>query len=128
TLPLGQDDIMLSGHAIEARVYAEDPATRFLPQSGRLSIWLPPNGEGIRVDHGIASGVEVSTHYDPMLAKVISFGNDRETARIRLQRAVEDFAIGGIRTNLSFLRQCLIHPEFVRSGFDTGFLERYAPD
>ncbi len=127
-LPLVQDSIVLAGHAIEARVYAEDPATRFLPQSGRLSIWQPPSGEGIRVDHGIAAGVQVSTHYDPMLAKVISFGADRETARVRLQRAVEDFAIGGIRSNLFFLRQCLIHPEFVRAGFNTGFLERYTPD
>jgi len=127
-LPLAQEDIALSGHAIEARVYAEDPAAGFLPQSGQLTIWLPPGGDGIRVDHGFAQGMEVSTHYDPMLAKVISFAADRETARMRLRRAVEDFAIGGVRTNLSFLKQCLIHPEFVESGFDTGFLERHAPD
>jgi|TARA_A100001391_G_scaffold205462_1_gene206957 geranyl-CoA carboxylase alpha subunit len=123
-LPLTQDQISINGHAIEVRVYAEDPASGFLPQSGVLTIWHPPTGHGVRVDHGLCEGANISTHYDPMIAKVIAHGSDREAARRRLCRAVENFAIGGIRTNLLFLLQCLNSAEFMKAGFDTEFLDR----
>jgi geranyl-CoA carboxylase alpha subunit len=125
-LPLRQQDIALKGHAIEARVYAEDPAAHFLPQSGRLTVWQPPQGEGLRIDTALEAGAGVSTHYDPMIAKLIAHGPDRETARLRLLRAVEGFAIGGLRHNLPFLRRCLQHPAFAAGAVDTGFLEHEA--
>lgn len=127
-LPLTQDQVRLSGHAIEVRVYAEDPAAHFLPQSGQLSIWQPPQDTGIRVDHGLCEGAKVSTHYDPMIAKVIATGENRNVARMRATRALENFAIGGVRNNLSFLKQCLQHPVFADARFDTGFLDRHALD
>ncbi len=124
-LPLAQEQVRVQGHAIEVRVYAEDPCAGFLPQTGRLSVWQPPEGEGIRVDAGLAQGCEVSTSYDPLMAKVIAAGADRELARRRLIRALERFAVGGLRNNLHFLGQCLRHPGFseVRR-LDTGFLDR----
>jgi geranyl-CoA carboxylase alpha subunit len=125
-LPLRQPDIRLRGHAIEARVYAEDPAAHFLPQSGRLTVWQPPQGVGLRIDTALEAGASVSTHYDPMIAKAIAHGPDRETARLRLLRAVEGFAIGGLRHNGAFLHRCLAHPAFVAAALDTGFLEREA--
>jgi geranyl-CoA carboxylase alpha subunit len=125
-LPLQQTDIALCGHAIEARVYAEDPAAQFLPQSGRLTVWQVPQGEGLRIDTALEAGASVSTHYDPMIAKLVAHGPDRETARLRLLRAVEGFAIGGLRHNLPFLRRCLQHPAFAADAVDTGFLEREA--
>jgi geranyl-CoA carboxylase alpha subunit len=127
-LPLTQQQVGLAGHAIEARVCAEDPASSFLPQSGRLSIWQPPEGDGIRVDHGLREGCSVSTHYDSMIAKVVASGETREVARMRLVRALETFSIGGVRNNLSFLGECLRHPAFANSEFDTGFIESYALD
>jgi geranyl-CoA carboxylase alpha subunit len=127
-LPLTQQQVRLTGHAIEARVCAEDPATNFLPQSGRLSIWQPPDGAGIRVDHGLREGGIVSTHYDSMIAKVIASGETRDVARMRLVRALETFSIGGVRNNLSFLGQCLRHPAFANTEFDTGFIESHALD
>ena len=127
-LPLTQQQVHLTGHAIEARVCAEDPASRFLPQSGRLSIWQPPEGDGIRVDHGLREGCIVSTHYDPMIAKVVACGETRDVARMRLVRALETFSIGGVRNNLSFLGLCLRHPAFANAEFDTGFIESYALD
>jgi geranyl-CoA carboxylase alpha subunit len=127
-LPLAQAEIKVEGHAIEARVYAEDPAADFLPQSGRILTWHPPEGPGLRVDHGLCEGASVSTHYDPMIAKVIAFGRDRELARRRLAAAIERFAIGGVRNNLAFLRQCLLHPDFAAARLDTSFLDRHAFD
>ena len=123
-LPLTQEQVQLNGHAIEARVYAEDPCSEFMPQTGRLSVWQPPQGSGIRVDAGLAVGASVSTSYDPMVAKVIAHGDDRELARLRLARALEQFAIGGVRNNLHFLGQCLRQPIFAQGRLDTGFLER----
>jgi geranyl-CoA carboxylase alpha subunit len=126
-LPMKQRDVMLQGHAIEARVYAEDPAANFLPQTGRLTIWRPPQGAGLRVDSALAVGAQVSTHYDPMIAKLVAHGPDRETARLRLLRAIDGFAIGGLRHNLSFLRRCASNPAFAAAALDTGFIDREAP-
>ena len=127
-LPLTQEQVRLNGHAIEVRVYAEDPCAGFLPQTGRLHVWHPPEGSGIRVDSGLNAGATVSTSYDPMVAKVIASGPDRDVARRRLASALERFAIGGLRNNLHFLRQCLLHPVFAKADLDTGFLDREQVD
>lgn len=125
-LPLSQDRVRQSGHAIEARVCAEDPGENFLPQSGRVTIWQPPQGADIRVDHALCEGAIVSTQYDLMIAKVIASGENRDVARMRLARALENFAIGGVRNNLSYLRHCLQHSIFANSRFDTGFTVSHA--
>jgi geranyl-CoA carboxylase alpha subunit len=126
-LPLDQDGVSLRGHAIEARLYAEDPSQGFLPQAGRVIAWEPPSGDGIRVDHGLRSGLDISPHYDPMIAKVIAFGDDREQARRRLIRALEDCTVLGIPTNRAFLIDCLIHEKFADGSATTAFIETHFP-
>lgn len=123
-LPLGisQEDIALKGHAIEARLYAEDAANDFLPATGRVDIWASPAGEGVRCDAGLESGVEVSPHYDPMLAKIVGIGPDRETARLRLVRALKDAVIFGPKTNRAFLIGALERPAFIDGQVTTGFI------
>jgi len=122
SLPKGQAEIANAGHAIEARLYAEDPHADFLPQAGRLLAWVTPTGAGIRVDDGVASGVTISPHYDPMLAKIIAYGETREAARRRLIAALEDTVALGIATNRRFLIDCLSHPAFAAGTVDTGFI------
>ena len=111
------------GHAIEARVYAEDPACGFLPQAGRVLLYREPRLPGVRVDSGIAEGSDVSVYYDPMLAKVIASGESREAARRRLIAALRDYPILGIRTNIPFLLRILEHPRFRAGEIDTAFLD-----
>jgi len=111
-LPFRQDDIVVTGHAIEARVYAEDSFGGFLPQAGTTSLVRWPTAEGVRVDHALESGQVVSTSYDPMLGKVIAHGPDRETARQALVRALDDTAILGLTTNAGFLRALVASDEF----------------
>ena len=123
-LPFVQADLSQRGHAIECRVYAEDPAQGFLPQAGPLLVYREPRGPGIRVDSGVVEGGEVSVHYDPMLAKVIVWAETRELARRRAIAALREFAILGIRTNISFMRRILDTPAFVNGTLDTGFLDR----
>jgi 3-methylcrotonyl-CoA carboxylase alpha subunit len=123
-LPRAQGEIALSGHAIEARVYAEDPVRGFLPSTGRLHALQWPEGEGIRVDTGVEQGQEVTPYYDPMLAKVVAHGPSREAALDRLTVALHATAIAGPRTNLAFLR-ALVALSAVRAGrIDTGLIER----
>ena len=114
------------GHAIEARVYAEDPAQGFLPQAGTLVRYQEPRWPGVRIDSGVAEGDEVSVHYDPMIAKVIATAETRELAIARLAAALREFSIDGVRTNLPFLVALLELPEFRRGEVDTGFLDREA--
>jgi len=121
-LGLGQDDIHPQGHAIEARLYAEDPARDFLPDSGRIIHWQPPRGDGIRVDSGIAEGIVVSPFYDPMLAKIIAYGPDRETARKRLIAALASAPLFGPRNNRDFLIDVLSSDGFATGKTTTGFL------
>ena len=102
-LSLAQDDIVLTGHSIEARVYAEDPAAGCLPTGGLVSHVTHPSGPGVRVDTAIASGLNVSIDYDPMLAKIITWGEDREAARRLLVRALDETAVLGFPTNLSLI-------------------------
>jgi geranyl-CoA carboxylase alpha subunit len=126
-LPLEQHEISFSGHAIEARLYAEDPYKNFLPQSGTLIDWRPAAGSGIRVDHGLAPGQRVSPFYDPMLAKVIGHGTSREEARRRVAAALEDTVVLGLNTNRAFLVAALRHPVFVAGDATTSFIEKYFP-
>ncbi|HWH33268.1 MAG TPA: biotin carboxylase N-terminal domain-containing protein [Egibacteraceae bacterium] len=128
--PLGftQDDVTLTGHAVEARVYAEDPARGFLPTGGRILVYAEPSGDGVRVDSGVAAGVEVGSAYDPMLAKVIAHGPDRATALGRLDAALRDFTLLGPTTNTAFLRVLLDHPDVAAGALDTSLAERVADD
>ncbi len=122
-VPWSQDQLAQRGHAIECRVYAEDPAQDFLPQAGPLSLYREPQAPGIRVDSGVAEGQEVSVYYDPLLAKLVARAETREAARRRLVAALRQFAILGIRTNVPFLIRVLEHPRFGEGGIDTSFLD-----
>ena len=124
-LPLEQHQVRPDGHAIEARLYAEDPHSNFLPQSGTLIAWRPASGEGVRIDHGLTSGAGVGPFYDPMLAKVIAHGASREEVRRRLIAALEDTVALGLVTNRSFLIAVLRHPAFAAGEATTDFINRY---
>ncbi|SET37605.1 biotin carboxylase N-terminal domain-containing protein [Geodermatophilus poikilotrophus] len=123
-LPLAQDDVVLDGHAIEARLYAEDPARGFLPQTGTVLGLREPAGPGVRLDSSLAVGSVVGTDYDPMLAKVVAWGPDRDTARARLVGALGHTAVLGVPTNTAFLRALLTDPDVVAGRLDTGLIER----
>ena len=128
TLPLGQDDVRLEGHGIEARLYAEDPANGYLPATGRIALWRPAQGQDIRIDAGIATGQEITPFYDPMLAKIIAWGETREVARQRLVRAVEDTVLLGPVTNGPFLVELLRQDMFVSGDATTDSLEEAFPE
>ncbi|WP_035765382.1 acetyl/propionyl/methylcrotonyl-CoA carboxylase subunit alpha [Arthrobacter sp. H20] len=126
-LTMAQDDVVLTGHAVEARVYAEDPEAEFLPSTGTVIELMEPDGDGIRVDSSLRSGLEVSASYDPMLAKVIAWGRDRTEALDRLDRALAGTVVLGVRTNLEYLK-LLIEDDDVRAGrLDTTMIERKLP-
>src|SRR5512135_431673 len=125
-LPLAQDGLAIRGHAIEARVYAEDPERGFLPSIGRMTHWrMPDEGPRVRVDTGYRAGDEVSPFYDPMLAKVIAWGEDRERARETLLRGLHDCEIAGVTTNTAFLGRVLAHQAFADARLDTGLIETH---
>jgi 3-methylcrotonyl-CoA carboxylase alpha subunit len=124
-LALRQEDIAPRGHAIEARVYAEDPANAYLPSPGRVLVFAPPEGPGVRVDAGVAVGDDVTMHYDPMLAKLIVSGEDRTAAIDRLQRALASFAVLGVATNIPLLAAIAADADFRDGATDTSFLERH---
>ena len=118
-----QDEISLSGHAMEARLYAEDPQSGFLPSTGPLNILrLPEEGEGVRVDTGVEEGGEVSLHYDPMIAKVIVHDHDRTSAAHLMADALDELAVWPVKTNGGFLRNCVLHPDFLDEKLTTGFI------
>ncbi|MFI5533355.1 acetyl/propionyl/methylcrotonyl-CoA carboxylase subunit alpha [Kitasatospora sp. NPDC051853] len=123
-LTFDQSDISFLGHAIEARICAEDPERDFLPTGGQVLLLEDPQGEGVRVDSGIQRGTEVGSLYDPMLAKVIAYGPDRATALRRLRAALADTRVLGVTTNAGFLRRLLAHPDVVAGRLDTGLVER----
>ena len=125
-LPISQAQVPLIGHAIEVRLYAEDPANEFLPATGTLALYRESApGDGRRVDSGVSEGDEVSPFYDPMLGKLIAWGENREQARLRLLAMLDEFAIGGLKTNIAFLRRILAHPAFAAAELDTGFIPRH---
>jgi 3-methylcrotonyl-CoA carboxylase alpha subunit len=125
-LPWTQDQIGQRGHAIEARIYAEDPASGFLPQAGPLHVYREPHWPGVRIDSGVAEGGEISVHYDPMIAKVIASAETREQAAARLINALRQFRIEGVRTNLPFVVRVLDTEAFRQGSIDTVFLDREA--
>ena len=123
TLPWKQGELSQRGHAIEVRVYAEDPANNDLPQAGPLLLYREPSMPGIRIDSGVAEGGAIGVNYDPLIAKLIADGPTREVARRRALEALRDFPILGIRTNVAFLIELLAHPRFVAGDIDTRFLD-----
>lgn len=128
-LPLKQDQIRISGHAMEVRLYAEDPAKDFLPQTGTVMRWRPALLDGIRIDHGVLEGQAVSAFYDPMLAKIIAYGATRDEARRKLARAVEDCVLLGVKANQRFLANLLRHPQFASGNATTAFIgEHFSQD
>ncbi|MCW1840537.1 biotin carboxylase N-terminal domain-containing protein [Prosthecomicrobium hirschii] len=128
-LPLGQEALAIAGHAVEVRLYAEDPAKGFLPQTGRLAhLALPEGLPGIRVDAGVRGGDTVSVHYDPMIAKIIATGADRAEALGRLALALDRTEVVGLRTNRAFLAAIARHPAFAAAELDTGFIARHEAD
>ena len=126
-LPWAQRELTCRGHAIEARIYAEDPLQHDLPQAGRLLLYREPSMPGIRIDSAVAEGDEVSVHYDPLIAKLVAWGETREAARQRALAALAEFPILGVRTNMGLLRELLRHPRFVAGDLDTGFLDTERP-
>ncbi|WP_085640451.1 MULTISPECIES: acetyl/propionyl/methylcrotonyl-CoA carboxylase subunit alpha [unclassified Pseudomonas] len=127
-LPLTQDQVRLDGHAMEVRLYAEDPAQGFLPQTGRVLAWEPALGHGARIDHGLTENRLISPFYDPMLGKLIAHGATREEARRKLLRAVQDSVLLGVHSNQRLLAGLLQHPQFIDGRFDTGFIPRHFTD
>ena len=127
-LPFAQDDIELEGWAMEARIAAEDPALDYRPQTGRVSLYRAPNGDGMRVDSGLCSGLDITPYYDSMMAKVIAHGANREAARARLHQALQQFHIGGVGSNIAFLADIVAHPDFTAADVDTTFIQRAFPD
>ena len=124
-LPIKQEDLSIKGHALELRVYAEDPLSDFLPSIGNLSVYRLPEGKGVRVDNGIEEGMDVPIYYDPMLAKLISYGKDREEALQIMLQAIEDYKVEGIFTTLPFGKFVFEHEAFRSGDFDTHFVKKY---
>jgi acetyl-CoA carboxylase biotin carboxylase subunit len=123
-LPFTQDDVSIRGHAIECRIYAEDPDNNYFPSPGKISLLQEPSGPGIRVDTGMNEGWNVPVDYDPLLAKLIGYGGDRDQAMARLARALDEYFVGGIKTNISLFRRILRDADFRAAKLDTGFLDR----
>src|SRR5512144_2126687 len=128
-LPLRQGDLVSQGHAIEARLYAEDPDRNFLPQTGTLDyLSFPSSGPHVRIDAGVRAGDEISIHYDPLIAKLIVWDNDRPAAVRRLRSALQETGVVGLTTNLPFLSAIAAHAAFAAGELDTGFIERHLAD
>jgi acetyl-CoA carboxylase, biotin carboxylase subunit len=123
-LPFAQEDVAIRGHAIECRVYAEDPDNNYFPSPGKITLLQEPSGPGIRHDSGIYEGWTVPIDYDPLLAKLVGYGTDRHQAITRLSRALDEYFVGGIKTNLSLFRRILSDQDFQDGKLDTGFLDR----
>lgn len=124
-LPFKQEDLKIKGHSLEVRVYAEDPENQFLPFTGKLETYIRPQGPGVRVDDGYEQGMDIPIYYDSMIAKLITYGADRETAIRRMVRAIDEYQISGIKTTLSFCKFVIQHPVFLDGTFTTKFVEQY---
>jgi len=123
-LPFRQEDVQIRGHAIECRIYAEDPDNNYFPSPGKITLLLSPSGPGIRRDSGMYEGWTVPIDYDPLLAKLIGYGTDRTQAISRLTRALHEYFVGGIQTNISLFRRILGDADFQAGNIDTGYLDR----
>lgn len=124
-LSFTQEELKIKGHSFEIRVYAEDPMNNFLPDIGKLEIYQIPRGNGVRVDDAYQQGMDIPIFYDPMIAKLVTHGKDREEARLRMLRAIEDYKIFGVETTLGFCTYALSHEAFIKGDFDTNFVNRY---
>ncbi|HIN04844.1 MAG TPA: acetyl-CoA carboxylase biotin carboxylase subunit [Dehalococcoidia bacterium] len=124
-LTLSQNDIRSSGHALECRIYAEDAYDNFAPSTGTLLSWQPPHGMGLRLDSGVSQGQEVTPYYDSMLAKLVSWGADRQASINRMSKALENFPVVGVTTNIPFLMRAIHHPAFTSGNYDTRFVAMY---
>lgn len=124
-LPISQKDIHLKGHAIEARITAQDPDRDFAPGTGCITDWRPPTGRGIRMETHCCAGFTVTPFYDPLLAKLIVIGKDRAEAVTKLQAALHDFHVSGVPTNIPFLQRLTCHPEYIAGDLDTSFVGRF---
>ena len=123
-LPFAQQEVKIRGHAIECRIYAEDPDNNYFPSPGKITLLLEPAGPGIRRDSGMYEGWTVPLEYDPLLAKLIGYGTDRPQAIMRLQRALHEYFVAGIKTNISLFQRILQDPDFQAGNLDTGYLDR----
>ena len=124
-LSIKQEDLKIIGHSVEVRVYAEDPKNNFLPDIGKLKVYKRPQGTGIRVDDGFEQGMDIPIHYDPMIAKLVTYADNREEAIKRMIRAIDEYEIVGIQTTLGFCKYVLQHDAFTSGNFDTKFIEKY---
>lgn len=127
-LSFSQEELTINGHSLEIRVYAEDPKNNFLPDIGKLEVYKRPKGEGVRVDDGFEEGMDIPIYYDPMIAKLIVHGKDREEAIRKMTKAIEEYDIVGIQTTLDFCRYAINHEAFVSGDFDTHFVKHYFTD
>ncbi|MCC6690960.1 MAG: ATP-grasp domain-containing protein, partial [Bacteroidia bacterium] len=128
-LTIKQEELKINGHSLEVRVCAEDPLNNFLPDIGKLANYVPPKGPGVRVDDGFEEGMDIPIYYDPMIAKLITYGKDRNEAISRMVRAIDDYKITGVETTLAFCKYVLQHDAFMSGNFDTNFINRYfTPD
>lgn len=125
TLPFEQEDLKISGHALELRVYAEDPKNNFLPDIGKLNVYTRPQGPGVRVDDGFEQGMDIPIYYDPMIAKLVVHADTREHAMERMIRAIDEYDISGIETTLEFGKYVFEHDAFTSGNFDTKFVEQH---
>ena len=124
-LTIKQEDLQIKGHAVEVRVYAEDPANNFLPDVGTLDTYVRPQGNGVRVDDGFEQGMAIPIYYDPMIAKLITYGDSRDEAIQKMIRAIDEYQISGVQTTLGFGRFVMEHEAFRSGQFDTGFVSKY---
>jgi propionyl-CoA carboxylase alpha chain len=122
-LPFSQDDLSMSGHAIECRIYAEDPLNNFMPSPGKLLRHDPPSGFGVRLDSGVKQGDEISLYYDPMISKLTTWGATRMDAIARMKRALTEYEIAGVPTTISFCRFVMEHEAFTSGNFSTHFVQ-----
>ena len=124
-----QEDLKINGHAIESRVYAEDPQNNFLPDIGRLERYVRPEGPGVRVDDGFEQGMDIPIYYDPMIAKLVVHAENRDEARAKMVRAIDEYRISGVKTTLPFCKYVMQHEAFISGMFDTGFVnDHFAPE
>jgi acetyl/propionyl-CoA carboxylase alpha subunit len=121
-LSFDQSDLKINGHALECRIYAEDPLNNFLPSTGQILHYVSPSGPGVRVDSGFDNGSQITVHYDPLISKLVCWDDNRESAINRMLRALSEYVIGGLVTNISFLKLIVAHPLFRKGEFDINFL------
>ena len=124
-LSFAQADLAIHGHALEVRVCAEDPTNNFLPDVGTLTTYVRPQGSGVRVDDGMTQGMDISIYYDPMIAKLVTYGKDRTEAIEKMRRAIDEYQITGVQTTLPFCRFVMDHEAFLSGQFDTRFVGLY---